>query len=261
MSTLDRFAKVRALHDRTDNRHERKVAATKMKALAREAGMTVAQAKRKLDAPPVVTPAQAAASAFNDFFNSPEMRARAAEREREKQARRVEILAQYGSEEAVHAETDREAALRRACLPFTIWDRRPGYERTYTLSGWKYFDGRSKLLPAILDAVKAAWPLPPTVKEAWAEYRAAEALDRDRQTMVDWEHYPELWVEVRRYVLEDLLDTLPASSIGDVLARLSWMENANEFGRSHSDQAAIYPTLRADIERMSERMRQTGEAA
>lgn len=46
---LDTFAKVRALHDRTDNPGEKAAAAGRMEALARSAGMTVRQAKSKLD--------------------------------------------------------------------------------------------------------------------------------------------------------------------------------------------------------------------
>lgn len=252
MTALDRFAKARTLHDRTDNPHERRVAAAKMKTLARDAGMTVAQAKRKLDAPPVVTRAQAAASAFNDFFNSPEMRAQFARQDAERQLRRAQILAEFGSVEAVYAETEREAALREACAPFTVLDGRPDYEGCYTLNGWRYPDSDTKIPAPVMDAVKRGWPMPSTVRDAWAEYEACEGLARNRHAMHDYEYWPELWVSVRKAILKTLLATLPAASIGDMLARQSWIEAELEF--DVVDQTVL-ATLRADIKRMGERLR------
>ena len=58
---LETFAKVRALHDRTINAGEKAAAAGRMKKLAQKAGMTVAEAVSKLDAP-APPPAPAASS-------------------------------------------------------------------------------------------------------------------------------------------------------------------------------------------------------
>lgn len=76
---LSTFAKVRALHNSTTNPGERAAAASRMKVLARKAGLTVKQAKSMLDAPKPMTQAEAAAKAFNDLFNSPDAMARRAE--------------------------------------------------------------------------------------------------------------------------------------------------------------------------------------
>lgn len=65
---LETFAKVRALHDRATSAGEREAAAGRMVQLARKAGMTVAEAVSKLDAPQM-TPAQAVAASFAEFFN------------------------------------------------------------------------------------------------------------------------------------------------------------------------------------------------
>ncbi|CAA2145592.1 hypothetical protein [Methylobacterium bullatum] len=264
MPSLDgaRFAKVRALHDSTTSPGEKTAAASRMEALAKSAGMTVKQAKSKLDKAArsaksggSKTQAQATADAFNDFFNRPEQRAETARRHAEQQIQRAQILAEFGSIEAVYAETDREAALREACKPITIPDLRPGWEDDYTLDGWKLLDSDVSIPTSVLDAVRRGWPMPTTVKEAWAEYEASKALDRKRQTMHDYEHWPELWVMVRDHLLRTALATLPAASIGDMLARQSWMEADLELRVINE---TVLATLRADVERMAARIPRSG---
>ena len=206
------------------------------------------------------TPAQAAAAAFNEFFGSPEMRTAAAKREAERQVRAAAVIAEHGSEEAVFADTPREVALRAACAHLTVWDPRPEWSGHYHLAGWDSLGSRSTMPAAVREAVSRGWPLPGTVAEAWTEREAAEKLEQDRQTCTGGEYIPHSWVEARRYVLEDLLDTLPARSLSDLRARLSWMECLNEAGISHpyEDDRARLVTLRADIERMSARIRDQG---
>lgn len=206
------------------------------------------------------TEAQGAAAAFNEFFSSPEMRAAAAKREAERQVRAAAVIAEYGSEEAVFADTPREAALRAACAHLTVWDPRPEWSSSYHLAGWDSLGSRSTMPAAVREAVSRGWPLPGSVAEAWTEREAAERLEQDRHTCTDGEYIPHSWVEARRYVLEDLLDTLPARSLTDLRARLSWMECLNEAGISHpyEDDRTRLVTLRADIERMGTRIRESG---
>ncbi|BCM88104.1 hypothetical protein [Methylobacterium indicum] len=255
-ASLETFAKVRALHDRTTNPGEKAAAAGRMEALARSAGMTVAEALSKLDAPAAHPQPR---SFFEDLFNTPEHKAWEAKRERERASRRSELLKVYGSEAAVFADTPREAAMRAACAPLIT--RRPitGGEMD-TLDGWSgVFDGRSKLPDSVREAVSGAWPLPRTVAEAWAEFDAAERLDSDRCVFA-YEYSPEHWVEARRYVLEELLDTLPARSLNDLRARLSWFDyhNAREIHPDPAEERVRLATLRADIERMGARIRESG---
>ena len=249
---LETFAKVRALHDATASPDERASAAVRMRTLARKAGLTVEQAVSRLDAPLPKTPAQAAADAFNALFNRPEALTQRAEQDRQRQVRRAEILACYGCFEGVYAETAREAALRVACEPMTVWPPQPEHAQDYTLDGWGCLSRREKVPPRVRTAVAAGWPLPGTVAEAWAEFIAAKVHEHDRQTMHDYEHFPALWAEVRRYVLEDLLDTLPARSPDDVRARLDWMQHVIDLGfsRGIEEDTRCLATLRADIERV-----------
>lgn len=237
--------------------------------LARTAAAAKEQEASKLDTlqpatePQPETPARAAADALNTFFNRPEFVAQRAEQDRKREARRAEILARYGCVEAVYAETEREAALRVACEPMTVRDRRPDYEGQYALDDWGLCGSREKAPPRVRAAVSAAWPIPTTITEAWAEFIAAEERESDRQTMHDGEHFPELWCEVRRYVIEDLLDTLPAASVDDMLMPQSWLEHLNDQGFSHDIQrdTILLATMRADIERMGQRLREQGDAA
>jgi hypothetical protein len=231
------------------------------------ARMTTAMKAReasKLDAaePEPQTAAQAAAETLNAFFSRPEFVAQRAEQDRKRETRRAEVLARYGSVEAVYAETEREAALRVACEPMTAWDPYPDHEN-YTLDGWGLCGAREEVPPRVRAAVSTAWPLPQTLTDAWAEFITTEEHERARQTMHDGEHFSELWVEVRRYVIEDLLDTLPATSVDDMLLRQSWLEHLNDqgFSRDIRRDTILLATMRADIERMGDRMRQQQEAA
>ena len=200
------------------------------------------------------TRAQATADAFNAFFNTPEMRAERAERETKRQAKCRELLAEYGSEDAVWAATDREAALRRACEP--LLGSGQTWNTIYQLDGWGSFESRSQMPGSVRRAVTEAWLLPTTVAEAWAEYEAAEKLDNDRCAFCP-DYTPHTWAEARRYILEDLCQTLPARSLHDLRCRLSWMEHVArlDIARSWEEQAPTLQTLRADIERMGTRIR------
>ncbi|AWB26199.1 hypothetical protein DA075_35615 (plasmid) [Methylobacterium currus] len=230
-----------------------------------KAAELVAAAKRReasrLDTPepePEQEPqARTAADAFSAFFNSPEMRAAAAQRETKRQARAAAAIDKHGSEEAVFADTPREAALRAACAHLV--EARPGSdcEGWYRLAGWDGMDGRDKLPVSVREAVRQGWPLPGTVAEAWAEHEAAEELDGERHACCRGEYHAHLWVEARRWILEEMLDSLPARSMRDLRARLAWMQYVLDLGFSRpveKDQACL-DALRGDVDRMGERIR------
>ena len=249
-AALETFAKVRALHDGTDSPGEKAAAMLKMQTLAGKAGMTVEEAVSTLDAP-----GPKPRSIFDDLFNSPEFLASQAERERERAARRAAAVTEYGGEDAVWADTAMEAALRQACAPLLG----PGetWDTIYRLDGWGMLDARSKMPESVRRAVSEAWPLPTSAAEAWAEYEATEKLDSDR-TAFCRDYTPHTWSEARRYIVEGLCQTLPAHSLRDIRARLSWMEHAArlDLARSWEEQEPVLTTLRADIERMGVQIRQ-----
>lgn len=257
---LERFAKVRTLMTGGATPGERYAAKTRAEALAQAAGLTFGKACAQADAKPSTaapafksppaSQAETFAAAMNAVFNTPEARAERAEREVKRQARCRELLEQYGTEDAVFADCDREAALKQACL--AIITKTPVSNGTIdTLAGW---DGPGSTMPAIVrETVSAAFPLPDTVVGTWAEYQHWEKRIDDMTAFApDVDHAP--WVRARRYVLEARLDTLPAVDLADVLARLSWMEcvNGQGWSRDVHEDARVLATLRADVERMAE---------
>lgn len=257
MSNLDTFAKVRALHDRTTNPGEKAAAASRMEALARSAGMTVAEAVSNLDAP--AAPPTAPRSIFEDLFNTPEFRAQQAERHRQYAERRTAALAEYGSEDAVWALNDREKALEAACR--TVIVRKPIINgETDTLLGWD--GGRWGMMPpAAQAAVSAAYAPPASVREAWAEFRFWEKLADDRTAFSEYHSYG-VRVLGRTSFVEHLLDTMPARSMGDLWARLDWMQHLHDRGwnRGNPEDGELLATLRADIKRMGARLREQDAA-
>ncbi|ABY30274.1 winged helix-turn-helix domain-containing protein [Methylorubrum extorquens] len=258
MSNLDTFAKVRALHDRTTNPGEKAAAASRMEALAHSAGMTITEAVSKLDAPKA--PPAVPRNIFEDLFNTPEFRAQRAERQREYAERRIAALAEYGSEDAVWEPSDREHALEAACRPVIV--RKPIINGEMdTLQGWE--GGRwGQLPPAAQAAVSSAYAPPASVHEAWAEFRFWEKLADDRVAFFE-HHDHDARVRGRISFVEHLLDTMPARSMGDLRARLDWMQHLHDrrWSRGDPEDGELLATLRADIERMGPRLRDQDAAA
>lgn len=246
---LETFAKVRVLHDSTTSPGEKAAAANRMEALARSAGMTVAEAMSKLDSP---SPGMGAG--FADFFDTPYFRAEKARRDREREVRWREVLAEYGSEAAVFEPTPWERALDAACAPYVVRGETTGW-RIGSLLGWNGFGDP----PArIVEAVSGAYRMPATVQKAWSEFQVWEKLSRDREARgTGWGDHPAP-VEVRRHLLEQMLDTMPAQGLNDLRARMSWLEWRNELGPGlgQKQERVRLATLRADIERMGQRIRE-----
>ncbi|POR40221.1 hypothetical protein [Methylobacterium sp. V23] len=216
----------------------------------------VAAAKRreasKLDEPE----GQSAAprNPFEALFNTPEFRAQQAERQRRDAERRVAALAEYGSEDAVFAETEHERALEAACRPLIV--RKPiiGGDMD-TLLGWDFIGG-GDFRPEVREAVAAAYDLPVRPREAWEEWQGWDRIYRDREAFFRDYGFP-VWVEARRHVVEELLNEAPARSMNDLRARLSWIDylkSIDLLGHRPRDDALL-ATLRADIERMGTRIR------
>lgn len=116
-ASLETFAKVRVLHDRTASAGEKASAADRMKTLARKAGMSVEEAVSRLDAPKPRSPAQATAESFAGFMNPLEFVAQRRARQARRWAKAAAIVEQYGSEKAQFADTPMKAALRASCQP------------------------------------------------------------------------------------------------------------------------------------------------
>lgn len=246
-STLDRdkLRKVRALMTRGATAGERQAARTKTEAVAARAGMTLGEALSRLDAPAPAHPADFFAG-FDDWMETREpgwkaaKAARLSERERRRLARCRELLAEFGGEEAVFAETEPERRLRLALEPLEA--DRHGLE-----SYGDWISGNPT--PAMWEAIARACPLPSAVPGVWAELGAWEALVEARIAFVPDYDAPAC-IRARQAALEHLMDTMPALSVEGLLAWLAWLAplNDRETARDGKTDAALIATLCADFE-------------
>jgi hypothetical protein len=185
---------------------------------------------------------------FEALFQSPEYKAREAAYQYARAKRRAAFLAEHGDERAAFRATPQEEVLRAACEPLLG----PGetWNDLYRLAGWDWCDGFDEMPESLIAAVSDAWPMPKTVEAAWAEYQATESRTADRQAFSE-EYGPPGFIEARQRVVQVILDTLPAQTLADLRARLSWLDMLNELGAPRVDvQRARLATLRCDIERM-----------
>jgi hypothetical protein len=174
---------------------------------------------------------------FESLMKDPGIRADIERRDAERRVRAAEVMLRYGTEDAVFADTPREAALRRAFAPFTDPDR-----------DLVHYPSALTMEPEVRAAIVGAWPFPATVAEALAEYDASEAIGDDRAAVEpNWS--PETHVDRRRRLLEHALDTLPAASFADLAARVEWMQRVLDFGfsRDHAEDQACLDALKADV--------------
>ena len=260
------FAKVRAVHDRTDNPGEKAAAAGRMEALARAAGMTVKQATSKVDTP---APKAAPDPSFADFFDTPFFRQAKEDGDRRRTERWREVLAEYGSEDAVFSPSAWEIALEQACEPFVVRKVTTGW-RIGSLLGWDFVTSRGDPAPQIVDAIATAYPMPTTVQSAWAEFAFWNKLGSDREARGVGCGDHRDWVYFRVQLVERMLDKHPAAGLADLRARMDHMDWRNdlESAPDPAEERIRLATIRADIERMGAKLReqdtagvQTGRAA
>lgn len=241
---MDKLRKVRALMGGGKTAGERAAARARAEAIARRAGLSLTVALSKLDAPDRPQPPNIFAG-FDDWMEErePGYKARKAveraQREATRLARCRDLLAVYGSEDAVFAPSPVEAALRDALAHLE--------DPENTL--WGYRDYKAgKPTPEMWSAIRGAVHVPETVPEAWEAYQARERLVDDRCAFVP-DYSPEPWGDVWRTVLERLLDTLNTPTAEGIAARIEWQEFlANrEWQRNVEDDKALIAALRADF--------------
>lgn len=257
----EKFAKVQALARKGATAGEREAASSRLDAMAKAAGFTTAQAIRatkaaarlKPKAPPKAPPSSAseAADLFNAFFNSPEMKARAAERNRERAIKRAKVLQEYGSEDAVWADTTEETTLKASVehlLTMSRWS--DGEEYISGIAGWDGF-GLDKMSAEVRFAIRQALPWPATVAGLWEEHQRWDKLSGDRlafdDSFEDW-----FWVQAREQLLEEALSVQPASSADDILSRFAWMQFIHDRDMSweRKKEPERLATLRDDVSRL-----------
>ncbi|WP_231948348.1 Lrp/AsnC family transcriptional regulator [Acetobacter senegalensis] len=244
---LDRLAKIWALAERGDA-GEQVAARNRAEALVKQHGYTLADVpdllltEGYLDDEPQPS---AGGFTFYDMSNPAHQRAYAKAEEKKRAAWRManrakmdEVLARYGSEEAVFAPTAEEQAYDAAIKPF---HKAGGPDKCDTWDG-EHFSPTLRVRAA-LATVK---PWPDTIPAAIAEYDYWEKLYDDRNIADSNNQYNYLGqgADFRRWALGDLINKeIEARNISDVITRLRFQEASEGL---YNDSAII---LR-DLERL-----------
>ncbi|MCZ7488521.1 winged helix-turn-helix domain-containing protein [Rhizobium rhizogenes] len=231
---IEKFRKVHSLISKGATAGERSAAKARAEAMAAKAGMTLSQVVSKLDG----SAAAKSANFFDGFDNwmeerEPGYKAREAVKKAEKAAadaiRRKEVLAKYGTEQALFARNERERLLAAAVHDMAQWrdwtdDDGTIYTYADKIDGKMDFWTRRDLTERVYAAVLNAYPVPAALGGVLAEYLDWQALQRERDLFSggEWNHHRE--VEARIAVLKDELDNRPAASWDDMDARIGWWE-------------------------------------
>ncbi|MCP9319847.1 Lrp/AsnC family transcriptional regulator [Acetobacter persici] len=244
---LDRLAKIWALAERGDA-GEQAAARNRAEALVKQHGYTLADVpdllltEGYLDDEPQPS---AGGFTFYDMSNPAHQRAYAKAEEKKRAAWRManrakmdEVLARYGSEEAVFAPTAEEQAYDAVIKPF----HKKGKAGQCDTWDGEHFSP-SVRVRAALATVK---PWPDTIPAAIAEYDYWEKLYDDRNIADSNNQYDYLGqgADFRRWALGDLINKeIEARDLSDVIIRLRFQEASQGV---YNDSAII---LR-DLERL-----------
>lgn len=221
---IERFRKVYALVTGGATEGERAAAKARASKIAAKAGMSLSDAVSKLDAPMQQPQPK---NIFEDFFNSPEMKAQRSDRQRKDAVKRELVLEEYGSIKSVFNPTPWEQALRAAIEPFSVimqYACVSGVDRKYTA----FMDGEQAGImlrgtERAKSAIASAFPMPTTIQAAMDEIKAWNKQRWDRALF--FEHYeqdPEVYV--RQRLVEDFIESAPVQSWNDLEARFAWKE-------------------------------------
>ncbi|GBR27743.1 hypothetical protein AA11826_0136 [Komagataeibacter oboediens DSM 11826] len=182
---------------------------------------------------------------FYDMGNPAHMRAYQREHDakqrrwmRDNADRIAEVIARYGSEEAVFAPTAEEKAMDAAIEPFR--EVHPG-DQSDTFDG-SHFSPSERMVEAMGRVI----PWPDTILAALAEYEAWDRLCDDRNVADGNNQYDYLsnGADKRRWHLCDMVEKLiPARDLSDVIVRLRFQLDGQ--GSRDSPQAVL-----DDLERL-----------
>lgn len=211
MATLDidRLRKVHRLMVDGSTEGERAAAQSRAEAIAKAAGMTLDAALSKLDAKPQQNSADPFAS-FDDWMEAKrpgwrtEQAAWRVDQVRRRQERQRRALEEFGSEDAVFAETEHERQLRVTLEPLADRKKFANSSNTY-IDGYAGWTCR-KPTPSLWTAIDTAYPLPHTVTGAWTEFLQWERL-LDARHAFDAYYDTPVWVRARQAALSSIMDT------------------------------------------------------
>ncbi len=219
---IEKFRKVYALVTGGATDGERAAAKARASTIAERAGMSLSDVVSKLDGN---REAPKASNFFSDLFNTPEFKAQQAERNSQNAIKRAALIREYGSEDALFADTANEILLSKAVdhlKDWRDWETPEGVTEKVAcgLAGW--IGGGDAMPQPVRVAVSGAIPIPEDLAGVLAEYRAWDKLYMDRSVFTDFE--PWYWVEARTIILREILDARPVRDWLDMLARMDWWE-------------------------------------
>jgi hypothetical protein len=144
---------------------------------------------------------------------------------------RTAVIKRYGSEAAVLAPCDREKLLKAAVRQWSKFCTRN--EWTSSICSCRYLHSiliRKKPSTHVIDAISQAFPLPETLDGAIAEQAYWERRVRETALVRPGWFFDngDLTIQIRQHVLRSLIDTMPARSVRDVLARLQGGDMSSE---------------------------------
>ncbi|WP_413207017.1 helix-turn-helix domain-containing protein [Rhodospirillum sp. A1_3_36] len=179
---------------------------------------------------------------------------REAERQRYAPARAA-VLEKYGSAEAAIARNDREQVLHEAVLPWLESPNEPTEEFVHLagrwhqrMGGWAPHDFKSQPLAECRAAIKAALPMPTTIREAREEARSWEARDNEICHALEcWgDEQLDLPAAYRRELVRRLWETeLPIVTMDDLLVRLEYAADADDMKSASDAVPSILDAFRA----------------
>ncbi|KAB0571090.1 helix-turn-helix domain-containing protein [Brucella pituitosa] len=219
---IERFRKVYALVTGGATEGERAAAKARASKIAAKAGLSFNDAVSKLDAPMQQPKPK---NIFEDFFNSPDMKAQRSDRQRKDALKRELVLEEYGSIKAVFDPKPWEVALRMAIEPFSVvmsYACTSGVQRQYTA----FMDGEQAGImlrgtERAKSAIASAFPMPTTIQAAMDEIKAWNKQRWDRALFFEYyEQEPEVYV--RQRLVEDFIERQPVQSWDDMEARFAW---------------------------------------
>ncbi|WP_010137901.1 helix-turn-helix domain-containing protein [Oceanicola sp. S124] len=245
MLDTEKLRRLQTLMARGATEGERSAARGRAEMLAQRAGLSLSDALSKLDEQPAAKP-KGMFDGFDDWMEAkePGWKARSAAERAQREAARLkrceELLREFGSEEAVFAETAEEAALRKALAPLA--------DKTKGFSG---FDGWVSGRPteAMWQAMGAALPFPETAQGALDELRGLEGLTDARCAFFpDYSEGDHVYARIS--ALTALLDGMSDPTEAGIRARLKWIAAVahSEIARDPGFDQELAATLQADFE-------------
>ncbi|RYF31444.1 MAG: hypothetical protein EOO23_02555 [Comamonadaceae bacterium] len=166
-------------------------------------------------------------------------------------------LEQFGSQDAIELETERELLIDQALAPWKTVTKRidPRTKEEIRLISYQGLETSpstfAELKPHIIDAVSAAYPIPGQLRDVLQEHQDWQDLRGARYHVCGW----EMWqgVGARELILEDVLSNRPGITLDDVAARAKWWHSrcTYDFDLGNEIHDQLLERILADIAEVS----------